>query len=317
MFFRCGIILINRSIAQILFQYYDWKLSNHGNNNDPSRSYEKHQEIVMPICQLCGETYPKLNQSHIVPKLVYKRIKKHTSSRFRDLNRITLPLQDGEKHEMLCDSCEEIFSKFETKFAAEFFDPYRHNGKFTSKDFSAGWLGNYIASVSWRILRDDLYRPHSFENDYFHSLFEDFEHTLRCHFNEFPVSNTLPHGIKNYVFTLQEICKRNPYSSILDGVIFGYPNYDSEFNLLYACSYYAGLCFVTTYSAPSPRLVYIREEYSVTSLLRKTFLSQKRKLQISLQKEFDRTCVAIAEGYTNNVTPEIQNKIKKYYQSKT
>lgn len=60
-------------------------------------------------CALCGNE-AKLIQSHIIPKLVYKRIRSHKNSRFRSLDNFTKVMQDGEKRPMLCYDCEEVFS---------------------------------------------------------------------------------------------------------------------------------------------------------------------------------------------------------------
>ncbi len=40
-------------------------------------------------CALCENEYPKLCQSHLIPKLVYKRIRLHPKSRFRNLSEVT------------------------------------------------------------------------------------------------------------------------------------------------------------------------------------------------------------------------------------
>lgn len=70
----------------------------------------------MALCALCPKEVSELCDSHIIPKLVYKRIRTRKNSRFRDLSNIKKPLQDGEKHKMLCAECEEKFSAWENKF---------------------------------------------------------------------------------------------------------------------------------------------------------------------------------------------------------
>lgn len=40
-------------------------------------------------CALCENEYTKLCQSHLIPKLVYKRIRFHPKSRFRNLSEVT------------------------------------------------------------------------------------------------------------------------------------------------------------------------------------------------------------------------------------
>ena len=143
----------------------------------------------MPICQLCGRTCVKLEQSHLIPKLVYKRVKAHKHSRFRDLSNIKLLWQDGEKHEMLCKQCEEKFSKLETKFANDFLDIYRRTDKIPAIDINGGWLGNYITSVSWRILNDEIFRLNAFDDKDDRLIFESFESILGHHLKANPIEN--------------------------------------------------------------------------------------------------------------------------------
>ena len=60
----------------------------------------------MIVCALCGKQ-AKLMQSHIIPKLVYRRIKSHPNSRFRSMDDFKREIQDGEKRPMLCTECEK------------------------------------------------------------------------------------------------------------------------------------------------------------------------------------------------------------------
>lgn len=269
----------------------------------------------MPNCQLCGNFCPKLRHSHIVPKLVYKRIRQHPASRFRDLNNINVIMQDGEKHDMLCHSCEQKFSKLEDKFARDFLDNYLQTGVLQTTSFTVGWFGNYLASVAWRVLRDDLYRMHSFSDEWYRSVFEEFEETLRNHFNEDSLQDSLPHGINNFVFKLKEIRAGKKHKSLLEGIIWGYSYYDAEFELFLVCTFYAGLFCVTAYSPTHPIIVF-REDCTVFTMIRKSILPLKIKIKRSLHKELIRNSEQIANGYRQNLTPELQDKIEKFYQSK-
>lgn len=51
--------------------------------------------MLLP-CALCEKDVP-LMQSHIFPKLIYKRIRSHPKSRFRSLDNFSRAMQDGEK----------------------------------------------------------------------------------------------------------------------------------------------------------------------------------------------------------------------------
>lgn len=103
---------------------------------------------------MCGNE-SKLMQSHIIPQLVYKRTRSHKNSRFRLLDDFTKVMQDGEKRPRLCHDCEELFSSYEVKFASDFLDEYLNTNKI--KNNISGVVDNYLLTVTWRILWDDLY----------------------------------------------------------------------------------------------------------------------------------------------------------------
>ena len=104
-------------------------------------------------CALCKKE-ASLVQSHIIPKLVFDRIRTHPQSRFRSLDNPSKPLQAGEVHKMLCHDCEERFSGLERLFSCQFLDPLMENG--TIPIISSGWLENYQFTVAWRTLADEL-----------------------------------------------------------------------------------------------------------------------------------------------------------------
>lgn len=79
-------------------------------------------------CALCDKE-TDLTQSHIIPKLVYRRIRSNKKSRFRSLDDFTKVLQDGEKRPMLCHECEELFCSYEVKFVSNFLDDYLKTNK--------------------------------------------------------------------------------------------------------------------------------------------------------------------------------------------
>lgn len=124
-------------------------------------------------CALCDKE-AVLKQSHIIPKLVYKRIRSNKRSRFRSLDDFTKVLQDGEKRPMLCHECEELFSSYEVKFVSNFLDNYLKNDKL--KKTHLGVVSNYFLTVAWRVLWDDLYRLNSYvDSDSFtRDIFEEF-----------------------------------------------------------------------------------------------------------------------------------------------
>lgn len=244
-------------------------------------------------CALCEKEYPKLCQSHLIPKLVYKRICSHPKSRFRNVTEINRPLQDGEKHYMLCNSCEVKFSKFETWFADNFLGEYLNTEKIPNK-LNRELLDKYIYSVSWRILNDDLFRMNSFCDQWVRPMFENMELILRDYLYR---EKDMPHkNFKNYVFTLESLNISNDIVDNSKCFLFGYSCYDTKYNQFMVITYYAGLLFVTSYSPK--RMLFFSKVNIVKKIVRKEFIEQ-----------FTLFC----EEYNKNVTPELLKKIDQYY----
>lgn len=105
---------------------------------------------VSTKCRLC-EKESDLEISHIIPKFVFKFQKKTSPTGYvRSTENPNRVVQDGIKLRFLCGKCEDLFSKWETKFAGHIFHPYQSGKKevFEYKD----WLVKYLASVSFRTL---------------------------------------------------------------------------------------------------------------------------------------------------------------------
>ena len=72
-------------------------------------------------CAMCGQV-KKLCESHIIPKFFGNYIKKNSpSGGLRNPNNVNKREQDIYKENLLCDECEEIFSKLETYFQNNIF----------------------------------------------------------------------------------------------------------------------------------------------------------------------------------------------------
>ena len=72
-------------------------------------------------CAMCGQV-KKLCESHIIPKFFGNYIKKNSpSGGLRNPNDVNKREQDIYKENLLCDECEEIFSKLETYFQNNIF----------------------------------------------------------------------------------------------------------------------------------------------------------------------------------------------------
>lgn len=245
-------------------------------------------------CALCNKEADLMN-SHLIPKLVYNRIKSHPKSRFRSLDNITRVMQDGEKHYMLCHECEEKFSALETYFAKEFLDVYL-NTETIPVSSNQQMTDDYILSVAWRVLWDDLYRVNSYnDSDFIRSEFEFFEKELR---------NYLLNGAKrHYIHFINRIYKVSELVSNLqgldEGTIFGYTYYpNAEIGCLIIV-YYAGLVYVTEMKNDRKVLV--------------GFNSNKSNLVSVLSEEIATEFKLLIRQYKDNMTPELKEKIQKFY----
>jgi len=101
------------------------------------------------ICRLCLRE-DHLLESHIIPKFVFRWMKDTGGSDFLrsaiDINRRT---QDGPTASLLCEDCEIRFSKWEKRFADNYFFPSSSKGGFPSTSYSE-WCCKFLASVVWR-----------------------------------------------------------------------------------------------------------------------------------------------------------------------
>lgn len=189
----------------------------------------------MSKCALC-ENEAELMQSHIVPKLVYRRIRSHPNSRFRSMDNFGKELQDGEKRPMLCHDCEEKFSAGETWFANSFLDEYLNTDIIPSVDKDK--LDDYILSVSWRILWDDLYRLNSFQGEFYRSELECFEKKCR----NYLLNGGTPDFFQNKIYKLKDLV--DCPETLANSSLFGYTVYNPVHGG-FVIVYYAGLVYVT------------------------------------------------------------------------
>ena len=101
------------------------------------------------ICNLC-DNHRELAESHIIPKFVFKWMKETGGKYFRTPLNPNKRIQDGVKEHLLCNECEQKFSKSEKWFANNIFYPHLNKQeKFIKYDEN---LGRFIISVLWRYL---------------------------------------------------------------------------------------------------------------------------------------------------------------------
>jgi hypothetical protein len=101
-------------------------------------------------CKLCGSV-DELRESHILPAFACDWLKTTAVSGIRSGLNPNQRIQDGPKPRLLCDTCEQRFSRDEKVFAERIFTPVHEDGLTT--DFSYGeWACRFAVSISWRVL---------------------------------------------------------------------------------------------------------------------------------------------------------------------
>jgi hypothetical protein len=105
---------------------------------------------VKGICRLCG-TDGELELSHILPKFIFRWIMKTSATgRLRGMGNPNVPVQDGKKIYLLCSSCEDKFSKYETWFANNMFHK-AVQGNVDSYEYDNN-LFKFVVSIFWRVV---------------------------------------------------------------------------------------------------------------------------------------------------------------------
>ncbi|MFB3889487.1 MAG: hypothetical protein ACE14S_08340 [Candidatus Bathyarchaeia archaeon] len=103
------------------------------------------------ICALCG-LQRELRNSHIIPRFVLKWLKASSATGFlRGAAEPEKRKQDLGAEPLLCEECEQIFSKLESYFARNIFYPFVTKGeRVLPYDEN---LMRFIVSLSWRTLK--------------------------------------------------------------------------------------------------------------------------------------------------------------------
>lgn len=102
------------------------------------------------VCALCLQE-SELRESHIIPKFVGKWIKETGTGYLVSAEDGSKRVQDITKLHLLCNDCEEKFSKLEKYFADKIFFPF-HKDKIRTFDYNEN-LQSFIISLSWRTLK--------------------------------------------------------------------------------------------------------------------------------------------------------------------
>jgi hypothetical protein len=102
-------------------------------------------------CALCNKDR-KLKSSHIIPKFVFSWLKDSASSAIRMTFEPNKRVQDGEKQNLLCSDCEELFGKWGKKFCEQVFIPLHNDSTNVTRIRYGAWALKFAVSVSWRVL---------------------------------------------------------------------------------------------------------------------------------------------------------------------
>lgn len=113
-------------------------------------------------CRFCDEN-KELRESHIIPKFVFRWLRKTGGEYFRNAENPNKRPQDGYKPRLLCNECEGIFGRWERKFANEIFYPY--SDKHIEKFYYDSNLLKFATSVLYRVLTTCL--PDNLNNNHF------------------------------------------------------------------------------------------------------------------------------------------------------
>lgn len=104
-------------------------------------------------CALCGKER-ELKLSHIKPKFEFKALKKNAlTGNIRRSDKPNLRTQDGLKIYLLCEDCEQRFSKLEKRFADNIYHPIRVKEHEFTYSYEGDWIKRYLISVAWRCLK--------------------------------------------------------------------------------------------------------------------------------------------------------------------
>jgi len=199
-------------------------------------------------CALCKKE-AKLEESHVIPKFVFKSMKKNSpTGNMRIANEPNKKIQDGDKLYLLCGECEDLFNKDETLFANNIYHNFQQE---KLKVFEYGeWLERFIVSVNWRTLYLDILGFIEQRNvsqkqlDYLMMCEEKMRKYLLG-------SNESLNPIENHIFFFRkieiasrEVAEMNLHSSV-GGSITGYTIISDLHNSAYIFMNLQGLIIVT------------------------------------------------------------------------
>jgi hypothetical protein len=170
-------------------------------------------------CEYCLQDKEKLETSHIIPKLIYRWIKKTgTTGRLRDGRNVRIPVQDGLKKELLCSDCEGDFSEYETYFANQIFSQMTDNdGEVDFAKINWAKFDKFILSLLWRTLYYCA-NESTVNKDYYPKEIEIFNQIAIKVKDAYNFNKTLP--INVYFIPLNKASFKNGIITLEDYVYF-------------------------------------------------------------------------------------------------
>ncbi len=266
---------------------------------------------VIGTCELCEEKDVELQDSHIISKLVYKRLKLKSNSRFRNFFDIEHFQQDGEKEYLLCKKCEQKFSGYEREFTNKFLDPYRKNGKI--KLINCNEYDNFIYSINWRVINSEMRKLHEQNqfNDSDLSTLINLEESLNIYLNNESV--TTVDRVKNYILYLDDLKLTKEIKSFYKEFVFGYAFKTDKGRKYIIMTQFLGVILLTVYE---PNVKFIDMSSNIIDMLKYSFL-YKNKIDRFISDELEllfKDCIipqAIKNKEIMEQKPEIKESIVK------
>lgn len=124
-------------------------------------------------CKLCLKSNVELQESHIVPKFVWRWLKETTPGKIRTHRVPNQRIQDGPKIYLLCSDCEQKLSDWEKPFREEIFIPLHDPEPARKPIYYGNWAIKFSVSVSWRVLTYFNYLSDSEHHTQYHQKFEE------------------------------------------------------------------------------------------------------------------------------------------------
>ena len=277
-------------------------------------------------CALCKKE-SELKLSHIIPKFVFRYLKKDSfTGKIRKVSDPNKPLQDGDKMSLLCNDCEQLFSRKEVQFANKIYYPFKKEG-FNKLNYDGNWLNHFITSVNWRILYLDIEGFEEKKNDQnkitenqLNSL-KKAEEIMRLYLlgKRMNLDN-----IENHIFFFdklelvgEEVAHIHPHSSI-QGSAYSY-TFLTKPDLIYVFTNLTGIIIVTIikkYSKEKWKNTYVKNEPGIIKAPQSSNSPVMSEL-LYIDKQRQKYLQGISEKQRQQILDKIKENPEKFKESGT